>query len=105
MRIIVLCRDAIGQVAFPAETIDGILTHERRYAITNHVVVLDSHAGLSEAVIHHDVAVLLGMPNGFYRLPTPDEQNAMVEEERRAAIVEETVPLAVVKSSSAKRRR
>jgi len=88
MKIVLMCRHAHGSVAFAEETIAGHHVPARRYEIVDHIVTLEGHLPL---ILHHDAEELLSMPGGFYRMPTPAEQDSQAKSVREAASIQESV--------------
>src|SRR5690348_16004503 len=98
MKLHLICRDVAGSVSFNAEEIEGCRAPERRYQISDHVILL---AGQEDFILHHDADVLLSMAENFCRMPTPAEQDAFAAQERAASIAQESVPTDSAASPSA----
>lgn len=98
MQILLKCRNVSGSIALSAGTVAGLLVPERRYQITNHLVILE---GFSEVVLHHDADQLLAQDDGLFRMLTPAEQDAITDQQRATASVQESVSPESAPSQSA----
>lgn len=97
MPIILKCRDVSGSVAFPSGMVEGLPQPERRYAIVDNLVTL---SGYPDAVLRHDMLELLSMPEGLYRMLTPQEQNVLAAQAQAAISVTEQAPVKSKQKSS-----
>jgi hypothetical protein len=83
MSILLISRNAIAVIAMTT-LCEGIQT--RCYVVRDHQVVLD---GYPDTALRHDADELLHIPNGPYRMPTPEEQERFVQEIRAKGMIQE----------------
>ncbi|HET8911890.1 MAG TPA: hypothetical protein VFN23_10525 [Ktedonobacteraceae bacterium] len=88
MEILLMCKNSSGSVAFSAGLVEGISAPTRKYLIEGGAITL---SGYSDAILHHDCEELLHMPSGLYRMPTPAEQEAMLQKTQQASQLQENV--------------
>lgn len=88
MQITLKCKYTSGSVAFPKERIEGLPVDARRYDIAGGMVVI---AG-DDTIVHHDVDVLLNMPDKLYRMLIPAEQEALAKQAQQASTTQENAP-------------
>jgi hypothetical protein len=90
MPIILKCRDVSGSASFPSGMVEGLPQPERHYRIDSNLITLD---GYPDTVLRHDMLELLSMPDGLYRMLTPQEQSAQAAQAQAAlTAVESGVP-------------
>ena len=85
MRLILKCVNPSGSVACPAGLIDGLPVPERHYQIVENQLVLEG----PDYIVHHDADDLLAQ-GVLFRMLTPKEQKALVQEAEQASLVEES---------------
>lgn len=76
MSILLICQNTSGKAA----------VEERRYVIRDHMVILE---GYGDTVLRRDAEELLSIPNGFYRMPTPNELDRYHQAERAKGMIQE----------------